>query len=182
MYNEENSRLFCRSQMAPDEYVLWSGRPEKSGLFMSGAELGSFIFSIIWTIFACAMCISAMKSRMGNSIVGYLPLLFPIVGIILIVSHLRKFLVLRNQTEYVITNKRIYRLMGKRTDNFSASVTVGYETKYHRNGNATISFPMAIDPTKGKTRVAGQTLPRCFTINNIAEVDRVQQALSRMEF
>lgn len=181
MHNEENSRLFCRSQMAPDEYVLWSGRPEKNGIFMSGAEAFALLFSVVWTVLACYM-IRTFLIDFRFGIASILPLIFPVVGIGLIVSQIRKALILRNHTDYVITNKRIYRLMGKRMDNFSASVTVGYETKYHRNGNATISFPMAIDPTKGKTRVAGQTLPRCFTINNIAEVDRVQQALSRMEF
>ena len=179
MYSE-STELFCRSQMSADEYVLWSGRPEKNGPFLSGAEIGSLLFSIVWTVIATAMCLPALKDN-GGTILGLFPAIFPIVGLFLVGSHLRRVLILRNHTEYVITNKRIYRRMGKRIDNFSASIAVGYQSQTHRNGNSTITFPMAIDPSKPRTKSNGREVPRFFTINSIADVDRVQQVLSRME-
>ncbi len=105
---------------------------------------------------------------------------FPLVGISMMIGQLCKVLRIKNHTEYVITNKRLYRRMGKKIDSYASSVTIGYETEYHRNGNATIRFPMAIDRSKGRVRVNGREIPQYVSLINIGEVDRVQQALSNM--
>ena len=177
MYNE-NTTLFCRQLMGSDEYVLWRGCPEKKGRFLSGHELGSFAFSILWTVITCAVCIPAFS--MGFHMSSLFVILFPCIGICMIVSHLRKINCLRNHTEYVITNKRLYRCIGTKMDSYAAAVTLGYQTEYHRNGNATIRFPMAIDRSAGRVRVNGRNIPQYVSLINIGEVERVQQALANM--
>ena len=177
MYNE-NTTLFCRRQMGSDEYVLWHGRPEKKGRVLSGPDVWNLIFSIIWTVFACAMCIPAFMYGADSSTLFII--FFPLVGIGMMIGQLCKVLRIKNHTEYVITNKRLYRRMGKKIDSYASSVTMGYETEYHRNGNATIRFPMAIDHSKGRVRVNGREIPQYVSLINIGEVDRVQQALSNM--
>ncbi len=170
--------IFCRRQMGSDEYVLWQGRPEKKGRVLSGSDLGNLIFSIIWTVLACAMCIPAFMD--GADMSTLFVIFFPLVGIGMMIGQLCKVLRIKKHTEYVITNKRIYRRMGKKVDNYSAAVTLGYQTEYHRNGNATIRFPMAIDCSKGRVRVNGREIPQYVSLINIREVERVQQALANM--
>ena len=178
MDQNEASCYFCRDQMGPDEYVLWHGKPEKRGRLLAPHEVGSLLFSIFWTVISCTMCIAALTT--GSGLAVLFVLIFPLVGIGLIVSQLIKINRLRNHTEYVITNKRLYRHIGPRIENYPASVTLGYEMEYHRNGNATFRFPMAIDRNAGTVRVNGRYIPQYISLVNIGDIDRVQSALASM--
>lgn len=183
--DHESTTLFCRPLMGPDEYVLWQGRPEKKGKLVTWNEISTFVLCVIWTVLACSMCSHAIQGGtdpLGNTTVfTYFPLLFPLVGFALLIKQIYKYFLVRNHTEYAITNKRLYRRMGKNTDSYPASQTLGYETEYYRNGNATIHFPLTRDRSKRRVRVNGREVPQYVTLINIADVDRVQQVLSLME-
>ena len=166
--DHETTSLFCRPLMGPDEYILWQGRPGKKGRVLFGTDLAQLIFAIVWTFLY------------GLDPSAYFIIIFPLVGVGLIIGQFYKIGRIRNHTEYVLTNKRLYRRMGKNVDSYEAVTTLGYETKYHRNGNATISFPMAIDHRKGRVRVNGREIPQYVSLLNIGDVERVQQALSNM--
>lgn len=93
-------------------------------------------------------------SKKGNVLV----FLFPLAGVGVMVGMLCKSFRFRNCTEYVITNKRVCRRMGKRMDNYTAAVAKSHELKYHRNGNATIRFFNAIDYSAGHRRYDGRLM------------------------
>ena len=179
MYSEERSELFCRRQMSADEYVLWSGRPEKKGLFLAGAEIGSLIFLILWTIFASVLFYKGLK---GSDFFPFVLIsaIFPAVGIILLSVQISGFLKLRNNTEYVITNKRLYRRLGKKAENFSVNLISNYHVAYHRNGNASVIFPGIIESAKIVGRTRKQQVIHYVTLVNIANITQVQQILDRV--
>lgn len=179
MYSEEHGELFCRRQMSADEYVLWSGRPEKRGLFFIAGDLHSIFFFIIFTVFSFVIFYAGLKGTPAGSPLRMIPIIFPTVGIGLLCVQVSKFLALRNKTEYVITNKRFYRRYGNKMENFPISQTAGYNVKYHRNGNASIVFTGIIDSTRPMVRSNGRQIIPYITISNIADVARVQQALDR---
>lgn len=176
--DHETTTLFCRPLMGPDEYILWQGQPDKKGRVLFGTDMAQLIFAIVWTVMACGFCVPAFLYGLDPS--AYFIIIFPLVGVGLIIGQFYKIGRIRNHTEYVLTNKRLYRRMGKNVDSYDAVTTLGYETKYHRNGNATISFPMAIDRRKGRVRVNGREIPQYVSLLNIGDVERVQQALSNM--
>ncbi len=175
-----NEYCFCRGQMGADEYVLWSGRPEKKGSFLSSSDKGSLVFSIIWLVLSLGFGYMGLMAMNDEWFMMIVPFFFPAVGIGLVASHFVKIHRLKNNTEYVITNKKIYRRSGKKVDTFSASVTTNYQTEYHKCGTATIRFPMAIDPRLARVRSNGREIPQYFALVNIGEVERVQQALANM--
>lgn len=176
--DHETTTLFCRPLMGPDEYVLWQGRPDKKGRVLFGTDMTQLIFSIFWAVLACGFCVPVFLYGIDPS--AYFIFIFPLVGIGMIIGQFYKISRIKNHTEYVITNKRLYRRMGKNIDRYDAGTTLGYETQYHRNGNASIRFPMAIDRRKGRVSVNGREVPQYVSLINIGDVDRVQQALSNM--
>ncbi|MBR6826181.1 MAG: hypothetical protein IKM59_06495 [Oscillospiraceae bacterium] len=177
--NSESLTLFCRPQMGGDEYVLWHGCPSKQGRLLSGTELRIFLFCILWTVLGTAMAIAFIVIEPDPT--TFVVLLFPVIGGFLIATQLRRLLCLRNHTEYVITNKRLYRRMGKKVDSYAACMTQGFQIQYHPNGNATIRFPMIVDPGAGtmRSRREGE-IYQYVALINIEDPDRVEQALVNM--
>lgn len=168
---------FCRGQMVPGEYVLWTGKPEKGNIF-TAQNLTYFFFGIPWTGFAIFWTTMAMQ---GSPLFALFGLPFIAVGLYMLFGNFIYTAYMRKHTAYVITNKKIYRRMGRKTDNLAAAVMPTYETVIHRNGNGTIRFPLVHDPYQRGVRINGRPAPRYFTLENIAEIDQVQQAIARME-
>ncbi len=167
---------FCRGQIAPDEYVIWSGKPERGNIF-TGQNLAYCFFGIPWTAFAIFWTSTAMQ---GPPLFALFGLPFIGVGLYMLFGNFIYTAYIRKRTAYVITNKKIYRRMGRKTDNLAAAVMPTYETVIHRNGNGTIRFPLPRNPYEGTVRINGRPVPRYFTLENIAEIDRVHQAIAHM--
>ena len=174
---ENRDYSFCRGQMGPDEHVIWSGKPEGGNIF-TGQNIGTFLFGIPWTAFAVFWTVSVSKAP-GPFFLFGIP--FLAVGVYMLFGNFLYTAYMRKRTAYVITNKRIYRRMGRKTDNLSASTMPMYETIIHRNGNGTIRFPVMHDPYYGGRRVNGRAVTRYFTIENVADISRVQQAIACMD-
>ncbi len=175
---EQDMYSFCRGQMAPDEFVIWTGKPEtKSNLFI-GQNLSTVLFAIPWTAFAVYLTVTAAQFP-GLFFLSGIP--FLAIGLYMLFGNFIYTAYMRKRTAYVITNKRIYRRMGRKTDNLSAAVMPTYETIMHRNGNGTIRFPLANDPYQRTYRVNGRVVTHYFSLDNLADIDRVQQAIARMD-
>ena len=176
--DESRDYSFCRGQMAPDEHILWTGKPEKGNIF-TGQNIGTFLFGIPFTAFAVFWTVSVVRNAPGPFFLFGIP--FLAIGLYMLFGNFIYTAYMRKRTAYVITNKRIYRRMGQKTDNLSASAMPMYETIIHRNGNGTIRFPMMHDPYYGSRRVNGRLVTRYFSIENVADFDRVQQAIAHMD-
>ncbi len=167
---------FCRGQMAPDEFVLWTGKPDTGSNYFTGHNFATFLFAIPFTAFAVFWMVTASKAPgpfflFGIPFLGY--------GLYMLFGHWIRNLFLRKNTCYVITNKRIYRRIGKKTDNLPGLNMPPYETVMHKNGNGTIRFTVGTNPYRSTDRY-GRYAVSCFTLDNLADVDRAQQAISRM--
>ncbi len=170
---------FCRNQMGPDEFVLWTGRPHEKSTFLPEYDKGTFVFAIIFFAITTTLFFSFRSEDIG--IAGLILFILPIGGIALMVSTIRRGLLLRKETKYVITNKRIYRRLGTRTDTFPAAQTAEYEIHYHRNCTATIVFPKTFDTAFPSNEDEDQIIPRRFSLENISDPKEVMNALARME-
>lgn len=169
----QESTLFCRGQMAPDEHVLWQGKPEKGNWF----NLNTIIPMLVPLGVAGFLLYSMRGNFNSGSHFLFMPLIF--VGIILIQA-IRQFaspIYYRKHSVYVITNKRIYRKRGKYTDNLSATNMPSYETIMYPNGCGTIRFLLTSDPYQ-HPRYRSRVVHSYFTLENLADVERVQQLIN----
>lgn len=168
---------FCRGQMAPDEFVLWTGKPEIKGNLFTTEDIPLTLFYALWTGFAVFWFVSAAKYGGLFSIFG-IPFVF--VGCYLLFGRFIHKAYLRRRTTYVITNRRVYRKRGQKIDNLPATQNPGYETIIHRNGNATIRFHLISDDYRSAPKFNGRQFTRRYELENLLDADRVQQALARM--
>ena len=175
-----NENCFCREQMRADEHILWSGKPEKKGRHLTTAERGAFALSVLALFVSLPFGYLGLAYPNGDWVTNILLLIFPVIGIAMVTSQFVKLHRLKNDTEYVITNRKIYRRCGQRVDSFPASISVSYETEYHKCGTATIRFPMAVDPHLPRVRVNKREIPQYFALVNIGEVEEVLQVLTNM--
>lgn len=180
--NNDSSYLFCRSQMDADEILLWRGRPTAKGLCMSKYDRSIFCFGIGFTLFA-AFCLTLGWIGAGPDpmVIGF-TIVFPIAGIAVAVGPLRRGLRTRNHTEYVITNKRLFRRIGIHTEVFTDGITQGYETILHRNGTATIRFAAVLEPNAVPFYVNGREVIQPLTLVKIADYEGAQRALTTLQY
>ena len=178
--NNDSTYLFCRSQMDADEVLLWHGRPNTKGLCLSKMETAQFCFGIGFILFS-VLCLTIGWINVGPDplLIGF-TIAFPAAGILVAGSALKNGLKTRNNTEYAITNKRIFRRVGIRVEVYTDGISDGYETILHRDGTATISFAMVIDPNAGRYYVNGREVIQTLRIVRIADVEAVHRALSAL--
>ena len=176
---EQDIYRFCRGQMGPDEYVLWQGQPEPKGNLFSISDLYNFFIGAFFSAFAIYWMVNAAKVP-GSSFFFLFGLPFLGIGLYLSLGRALYTVLIRKRTAYVITNKRIYRLRGRKTDNLSASNLPDYDTVCHRNGNGTIRFIIA-SPSYHTVSRYGRATVRYFTLDNLTDMDRAVNAIARMD-
>lgn len=164
-----------------DESVLWSGRPDPKSLYFPKYELLPFCFGIGISLITTVLFVVVLFMNVDEPILIAFTILFPLAGFFIALPELRRAIQRRDSTEYVITNKRIFRRTGIRVDVFCEGIADGYETILHRNGNATIRFPMVIEPNAGSVRVNGRAVIQNFLLANITDIEAVHRALSNMD-
>ncbi len=170
---------FCRGYLTSDEYVTWSGKPEK-GNILTASDAFMIPFSIFWCGFAVFWVISATASGAGFFAFFGIPFIaigfFLVFGRFIFKAHMRK------TTFYVITNKRIIRKLGRRIDMVELKNMPPISIQMHKNGNGTITIGQPNQYTyhrKDMYYQNGYSAP--FTIENISEIAKVQQLISSAE-
>ncbi len=179
--NSEIPYLFCRGLMDADEVLLWHGRPSKKGLCMSRYDWTIFCFGIGFTLCAAFLLTLGWIGAGPEPMVIGFTIVFPIAGIAVAVGPLRRGLRTRNHTEYVITNKRLFRRIGIHTEAFTEGIAQGYETILHRNGTATIRFAAVAEPNAVPFYVNGREVIQPLTLVKIADYEDVQRALTALQ-
>lgn len=161
------------------EYVLWQGRPEKGNL-LSKSDIFMIPFSIIWCGFAIFWETTA--------IMGGAPFFFALwgipfvcVGLYIVFGRFIWTAWTRKRTHYVITNKKIIRMCGRKMDMLDGKSLPAMYIEIHGNGNGTIKFGTP-DPYYGRYRntwsAAGNAL---FSLENLSDFRQVQQAIANMD-
>lgn len=170
MYTEMNDDFsFARPYLAPGETILWRGRPER-GHLLGPQDIFMIPFSIFWCGFAVFWFVSALQA--GAFALFGIP--FVCVGIYITVGRFFHTAWSRRNTAYVITTAKIIRRRGTQVDMLDAKTMPTVHVTARTDGTGTIRF--------GDTlyyRRRGQTYRETplFTLDNIADVARVQQLL-----
>lgn len=180
--NNDSSYLFCRSQMDADEILLWQGRPTAKGLCMSKYDRVIFCFGIGFTLFAAFCLTLGWMHNDADLLLILFTIVFPAAGIFVAYGPLKRGLRTRNHTEYVITNKRLFRRIGIHTEVFTDGITQGYETILHRNGTATIRFAAVVEPNAVPFYVNGREIIQPLTLVKIADYEGAQRALTTLQY
>ena len=174
-YNDEYS--FAASYLIGDEYILWKGKPE-SGKLITSADAVMIPFSLVWCGFAIFWELTVLTSG-----APFFFALFglPFVGIGLYLVFGRFFLTayMRKRTFYVITNKKIIRLRGKRIDMLEGKNLPPMRVQARLDGSGTVQFGEAIHYRRGGKSYTDTS--HVFYIENVANVMQVQQAVDMME-
>ena len=153
---QELREQFYRPYLTPGEFVVWQGRPEKGNLFMP-TDLFILFFSIFW---------------LGFALFGA-P--FVLIGLYLLFGRVIQKIWMRKRTFYVVTNRRILVKAGNKLNIVNGWDLPPMEIKFHNNGNGTIWFPESYYTSRG-SRISSRV-----TIENVADVARVQAAIEQME-
>ena len=176
---EQDIYSFCRGQMGPDEYVLWQGKPERRGNLLSIYDVFSGFIGAFVSAFATYWIVNAYKAP-GPSFFCLFGLPFLVLGLYMLFGRALYAVLIRKKTAYVITNKRIYRQRGRKTDNLSGLKLPDYDTICHRNGNGSIRFVTAAHAYRSADRYGRATI-RFFTLENLADMEGAVKAISRMD-
>lgn len=174
-YTDEYS--FSRPYLTPGESVLWKGRPEKGHWFTS-QDIFMIPFSIMWCGFAIFWETTAIMS--GAPVFFCLwGIPFVCVGLYLVVGRFFWSAYMRKRTFYVITNKKIIRLRGKRIDMLDGKTMPPMHMTANADGSGTIRFGQETYYRRGRTNSIEPSL--LFTLENIPNVAGVHQIISNME-
>lgn len=179
----KNEYNFIAPYITGDEFVLWKGKPEKGRIFTSHDFL-MIPFSIVWFGFAIFWETGVLSS--GAYLFGLFGIPFIIIGLYLTVGRFIHASYLRKRTFYVITNKKIIRLRGKKIDMLDGKAMPSMRIEIHKNGNGTIKFS---DIAYRKSGFAYRDFDLdpwrngygMFTIENIPNVAQVQKIIESMD-
>ena len=174
--DQQDDYSFCRDQLSYGEYILWTGRPEQ-GTILSVVPFSSYLKSLGVAAFGAFMyklCESTIKESEKPLLLLWL--IFVAVGIYGFAIWPFQAQYLRKRTFYAITNKKIYQKRGNKIKTLDAADIATCETNYHTGGRGTIRFPI-IRIIKWANNYE---MPTHFVLENIPDMDRAQQAISRM--
>ena len=181
MYHEEDYQ-FCRSIMASDEHILWHGKPEPGRTFTK-QDIIMIPFSLLWCGFAIFWTVSASSA---GGFFGLFGIPFVLVGLYMVFGRFIHGAYVRKNSYYVITNKRIYRRIGKKIDFLAAVSMPPYHTVIHKNGCGSVYFQNT-DVYRGRGyRSSGSyssslSPTHGFSLENLSDIGRVQQAIEQMD-
>lgn len=177
----EDDYGFCRPHMGPEEFILWKGKPAVRPLLSKG-DIFMIPFSIFWCGFAFFWEITALSSAPSFFPIFGIP--FVCVGLYLVFGRFIYTAYIRKRTRYVITNKKIIRLRGKRIEFLAASTMPAAHCTANADGSGTIRFAAPNPYYRGRYHSAfyGYGMDQgSFSLENIPSLIQVQQAIDRME-
>ncbi len=165
---------FCRELMAPDEQVLWTGKPNQGTIFsvFTGSSLLVTFLVFVFSFFMFHLVRNNDDSLFFLFWVFFMGLCIYSVTIWPFQAYYQ-----RKNTFYVITNKKIYRKRGRKITKLSVKEISGYETTYHNNGTGTIRFTLYVTPHWAN----GETIEKHFSLENLTDFTRAQQAIAQMD-
>jgi len=180
MHDEDYS--FARACMAPDEQILWRGKPQ-NGHLISAKDALMIPFSILWCGFAIFWTVSVFK--IGAPFFFWIfGLFFVCMGLYFVFGRFLLAAYLRKHTAYVITNKKIIRLRGKRIDFLAASTMPAAHCTANTDGSGTIRFAAPNPYYRGRYHSSyfGYGMDQgFFSLENVPSLVQVQQAIDSMD-
>lgn len=170
--NYTDGDQFYRPYLVNDEYVLWTGRPEKGNIFTKHSAV-LMIFGAVWLSFSLFWEIMAIKSKVVFMMLWGLP--FVGIGAYLLLESPIRAAYLRNRTYYVITNKKIIIKKGSKIEMHDGRDLPPMDIEIHKNGNGTILFSEDVYTRRGRSHRI------YFMLENLADIAQAQNAVSSME-
>ena len=178
----ENDFSFARVHMAPDEYILWKGKPVEGNHFSSDDLYHCFsgIFLLAFSIFWEYTAFSGGAPFFFLIFGGF----FVCMGLYQAIGRFFHAAYLRKRTYYVITNRKIIRMRNYKVDMLSASAMPPAYSFANKDGSGTIRFG---SPTSFYKNGRGKTVTTIgpnspfFTLENIPNLVQVQHAIDSME-
>ena len=178
----EDDYSFCRPHMAADEHILWKGKPSVRPL-LTKSDAFMIPFSIFWCGFALFWEIGVLSSP-TPSIFPIFGIPFVCVGLYLVFGRFIHTAYIRKRTRYVITNKKIIRLRGKRIDFLAASTMPADHCTANTDGSGTIRFAAPNPYYRGRYHSSyfGYGMDQgFFSLENVPSLVQVQQAIDSMD-
>ncbi len=173
MTENENYHLF-KSYMSSDEYIVWSGKPEKGHLF-TYEDILLIPFSIIWCGGALVWTSIAFEEQiLPFKIIG---LFFSSIGLYISVGRYIHKVYRRKNTRYIITNKKVLSFYKDRVSALSRNRIFQMSVKTYKDGKGNIVFE---DDTPFSRKETGflDFLTEKVSLQNIPEVYKVYRILS----
>jgi len=168
---------FANAYIAPDEHVLWRGKPEKGGLF-TASDVFMLLFSIAWCGFAVFWEITALTSGapLPMALFG-IP--FVLIGLYMVFGRFFHTAHLRQRTLYVITSRKILRYRNGNIDYMFFRNMPPVRLRLRKNGCGTIVFGAEWVRHSSGTRVTWSKDPNgVFNLENIPDAARVHQIIA----
>ncbi len=176
---DDNS--FFKPYLVGGEYILWTGKPGKKKL-LTGADIFMVPFSLAWCGFAIFWETTAIATG------APLPFLifgipFVLIGLYLVFGRFIYTSYLRKNTAYAITNKKIIRKRGKKTDMIHAENMPPIYVDIHKDGYGTIQFGHDGYYNRGTfttNPMNSWSNNNVFSLENIPDVINVEQIITNL--
>ena len=173
MDNRRDEFDFANRYLVGDEFILWKGQPERGSL-LSKMDIFLIPFSILWASFVLMAVTSVLSEGDPFTMLFLIP--FVCVGFYITVGRFIHASVRRKQTRYVITNKKIIRKIGNKTDVLDGQNLPVMHIEFGKDGNGTICFGYA-DQRNNMIKYSEYA----FVLENIKEPLKVQEIIKTMD-
>lgn len=173
MDNRRDEFDFANQYLVGDEFILWRGQPERGSL-LTKMDIFLIPFSIFWASFVLMAVISVLSEGDPFTLLFLVP--FVCVGFYITVGRFIHASARRKQTRYVITNKKIIRKIGHKTDVLDGQNLPVMHIEFGKNGNGTICFGYA-DQRNNMIKYSEYA----FVLENIKEPLKVQEIIKTMD-
>lgn len=171
--NHAEDYEFFRQYMTDQEYVLWTGKPEKGNL-ITAREWMMLPFCLIWLSFALFWEYTVIRTT-GSLFMILWGIPFVGVGLYLLAGRFLQKASLRKKTFYMITNKKLMIRQGSRIQMCEAEKLPPMSIVLYKNGCGTLRFGEEVYTRQGYR--TGSFL----AIENISDVAQAQNAVAMME-
>ncbi len=168
---------FCKPYLTEGEQVLWEGKPGKGKIFLK-EDILMTPFSILWCSFAIFWTVTASS---GGGFFGLFGVPFICVGLYLVFGRFFVRAYNRKRTFYVITNRKILRMCGRKVDMLEGRNIVSVSTENNKDGSGTVRFNE--NSEYSHMHRGNQTLGinNIFMLENIPDLDKALQAIAGIE-
>lgn len=169
-----NPKLWAENSLMEGEEILWRGKPGTKRL-LTRDDIFMLPFSIMWGGFSIGVTVLLLV----NGQLSNLPpifFIFPIIGVYLLFGRfLHRWWRLKN-TEYVITNRRLFIIRHSHAVTISANNLPPMKIIQRRNGGGTIQF--VIDTGRAWNSLSSPYGE--YALENLADVQLVRRTIMQM--
>ncbi len=108
MNSDTTEESYFISYIAPDEHIIWQGKPQKKAFYLKNVFHFLLPISVVWSVAGFFICQAFSNEETGELIISISSFIIFMLPVWLYLANLLSMFPRYRYSEYLLTNKKLY--------------------------------------------------------------------------